>query len=498
MSDVAVKKLQLAKSQHDGGYYPGCIVKSGGGSTVTFKFEGYEEHEEVSIDDIAPLDASLANARVVPQNDIKHRSKCIALYAPDGEWYVGIIYKTGKETPGYVNVVFASFETVVEVVRASDVLVFDENASEWLSLQNEGTAQSSRPSTDGSETKRNNPHVAAKQETPVLDREYQSSHVNGSAPEKGGAKGVRGRSRPQPTGGFSESHGDNDNGRGQQRMAEAMGRLEKEMNTLRAKNIQLEEENETVKFKCLQLEEEHETLKTKCSQLEKEVVWITKVLRVMKGMDVENDDLDCERDPESSGEGSETKDERKQQHQRHLREGGGWGGGWGGGTPDDQEEKSQPQNPHIANPINGASRSAPAHYNDLVEAIEAKDVDAVRNFLRNGSDPNKPDDLDTYPLTAAVGKNSLEMVRMLVDAGADQFLATDDTGRRPAEVAEPGSSIHAFLKSIETPEQVARWRRNLPVADKKGKKSRRRRQQYRPPSQNYNNWGGAQQWGHYY
>jgi ankyrin repeat protein len=56
---------------------------------------------------------------------------------------------------------------------------------------------------------------------------------------------------------------------------------------------------------------------------------------------------------------------------------------------------------------------------DLIQAIEQDDVKAVKGLLDNGADYNAEDDVGRNALDAAVARGNLDIVRLILDAGAD-------------------------------------------------------------------------------
>lgn len=64
---------------------------------------------------------------------------------------------------------------------------------------------------------------------------------------------------------------------------------------------------------------------------------------------------------------------------------------------------------------------------DLIEAIVRNDIIALMHILQNGVDPNEfHNEVNLAPLHFAVQNNSLDAVILLITAGADPKLKTDD------------------------------------------------------------------------
>ncbi|MBN4064116.1 ankyrin repeat domain-containing protein [Dehalococcoides mccartyi] len=57
--------------------------------------------------------------------------------------------------------------------------------------------------------------------------------------------------------------------------------------------------------------------------------------------------------------------------------------------------------------------------NQLTAAIEAENLDEIRNLIRSGTDPSATDSIGNLPLCLAVEKGKLSAVRILLEAGAN-------------------------------------------------------------------------------
>ncbi|MEA2785210.1 MAG: hypothetical protein QOF71_1314 [Candidatus Eremiobacteraeota bacterium] len=75
---------------------------------------------------------------------------------------------------------------------------------------------------------------------------------------------------------------------------------------------------------------------------------------------------------------------------------------------------------------------------ELLAAVRAGDVDAVRRLLAGGANPRLDDGRET-PLHAAARRGPLALVEALIEGGALEW-QTDRDGRTPAEIARNGSA----------------------------------------------------------
>jgi ankyrin repeat protein len=82
----------------------------------------------------------------------------------------------------------------------------------------------------------------------------------------------------------------------------------------------------------------------------------------------------------------------------------------------------------------GQRAANPQQVQPLHAAVVAADVDIVRALLDAGADVNARQQAGVTPLMGAAAGGSLELVRLLLDAGADRSL-TDDAGRTAADWA---------------------------------------------------------------
>ncbi len=72
----------------------------------------------------------------------------------------------------------------------------------------------------------------------------------------------------------------------------------------------------------------------------------------------------------------------------------------------------------------------------LIEAVIANDIDLVIDVLNEGIDPNNTlDDACVTALHYAAQNDRLELIPVLVEAGADIYAETEPDGLTPIEVA---------------------------------------------------------------
>ena len=87
----------------------------------------------------------------------------------------------------------------------------------------------------------------------------------------------------------------------------------------------------------------------------------------------------------------------------------------------------------------GISLSAAETVPTLVEAAKRGDTEAVRTLLRNRADVNRPGTDGTTALHWAVRSNNVELINLLVTAGAD-VKAANRYGLRPLTLAAENGS----------------------------------------------------------
>ncbi|MCH9770019.1 MAG: ankyrin repeat domain-containing protein [Gammaproteobacteria bacterium] len=74
--------------------------------------------------------------------------------------------------------------------------------------------------------------------------------------------------------------------------------------------------------------------------------------------------------------------------------------------------------------------------NKLIEAVINNDVITVRDLLEQGADPNHTlDAAQITPLHYAAQNDTLEVVPILIEAGAEVDAQTEPDGQTPVEVA---------------------------------------------------------------
>lgn len=72
----------------------------------------------------------------------------------------------------------------------------------------------------------------------------------------------------------------------------------------------------------------------------------------------------------------------------------------------------------------------------LIEAVIDNDVEAVNKLLNRGIDPNLSlDDANITPLHFAAQGNCLEVIPVLVNAGANVHAETEPDGQTPLDIA---------------------------------------------------------------
>lgn len=86
----------------------------------------------------------------------------------------------------------------------------------------------------------------------------------------------------------------------------------------------------------------------------------------------------------------------------------------------------------------------------LFDAVKAGDFSAIENRLNSGSDVNAADEHGWTPLDYAAGRGELEVVRLLVERGADPFRVGGDN-RRPYLIALAAGRVEVvrYLREVE-------------------------------------------------
>mmetsp|Transcript_19016 Transcript_19016/g.26526 ORF Transcript_19016/g.26526 Transcript_19016/m.26526 type:complete len:393 (-) Transcript_19016:103-1281(-) len=120
--------------------------------------------------------------------------------------------------------------------------------------------------------------------------------------------------------------------------------------------------------------------------------------------------------------------------------------------------------------VNGKNNGHVSKYDNLCEAVEAEDYEAVKSFLNSGSDPNERCKMTKSPaLALAVEANSLPIVQFLLDRGADPWAKTHD-GRWLGELTLSGSELESFINKIQPLEERQRRAELLGKSKRKSKR----------------------------
>jgi len=95
---------------------------------------------------------------------------------------------------------------------------------------------------------------------------------------------------------------------------------------------------------------------------------------------------------------------------------------------------------------------------DLFEAVEENNFAEVKKCIEAGVDINALDDWELSPLQRAVNNDCLEIVKYLVEHGAELYVY-DRNGRTPAGVAEYNgyADILDFLEKVERMRNTPEW-----------------------------------------
>jgi ankyrin repeat protein len=86
----------------------------------------------------------------------------------------------------------------------------------------------------------------------------------------------------------------------------------------------------------------------------------------------------------------------------------------------------------------------------LIEAVKAEDMAAVKKLLASNADVHQQDDVGWTPLNYASGKGNLEIVKLLLENGADAFKVGRDQ-RTPYMIALAAghADVAKLLKEVE-------------------------------------------------
>jgi uncharacterized protein len=83
---------------------------------------------------------------------------------------------------------------------------------------------------------------------------------------------------------------------------------------------------------------------------------------------------------------------------------------------------------------------------NFIDAVISNDVEVVRNYLKQGTDPNMCLDGDNVtPLHFAAQHNALEVAKLLILAGAELHAKTTYGNETPLEVAK----LHGHWQVVE-------------------------------------------------
>ncbi|HWK47574.1 MAG TPA: ankyrin repeat domain-containing protein [Stellaceae bacterium] len=74
------------------------------------------------------------------------------------------------------------------------------------------------------------------------------------------------------------------------------------------------------------------------------------------------------------------------------------------------------------------------HSYSLLDAVDANDVDAVRQFMLRRTSPDRADDAGRTPLSVAAGNGNVDIVKLLLDNGARPSLK-DASAKTPLHLA---------------------------------------------------------------
>jgi|SRR6185437_888833 len=87
---------------------------------------------------------------------------------------------------------------------------------------------------------------------------------------------------------------------------------------------------------------------------------------------------------------------------------------------------------------------------ELIEAVQAENVILTKELLASGANVNQQDKYDWTPLNWAAGKGNLELVKILLDSGADLFKVGIDK-RTPLMIAFAAGrrEVAAYLRQAE-------------------------------------------------
>jgi ankyrin repeat protein len=87
---------------------------------------------------------------------------------------------------------------------------------------------------------------------------------------------------------------------------------------------------------------------------------------------------------------------------------------------------------------------------DLIVAVRSEDLQAVGELLRSSADVNQEDEQGWTALSYAAGRGDLDMVKMLVEHGANVF-KVDNSQRTPYAIALAAgrADVAAYLREVE-------------------------------------------------
>lgn len=95
---------------------------------------------------------------------------------------------------------------------------------------------------------------------------------------------------------------------------------------------------------------------------------------------------------------------------------------------------------------------------NLIDAVINNDIEMVRQLLEEGADPNVCiDEAQLRPLHFAAQNNSLEIAKLLITAGADVHARTIPDDETPLEVAKlhgHRAFVELILSHSEGSEQI--------------------------------------------
>jgi len=88
---------------------------------------------------------------------------------------------------------------------------------------------------------------------------------------------------------------------------------------------------------------------------------------------------------------------------------------------------------------------------ELIEAVQAENVALVRELLSSGTNVNQQDKYGWTPLNWAAGKGNLNIVKVLLDAGADPFkVGIDQRTALMIALAASHREVSMLLREVES------------------------------------------------